>query len=136
MKLLKKLGMFLHARKLMSLLDEAIGIIDQENSLEEVQEAIKCIKLLADGGFTPAMETLGLVYSLDDKEWYDKEKALEFWTKAAELNDIEAMFDMGMFYYNGRKDASEDPVSGKYWMQKSADAGHPLAIKFLLLKYS
>ena len=80
------------------------------------------------------MECLAIVHANEEHWLYDADKAEDFWKQAAERNDIEAMYDLGLFYYRGRKDRAADVVSGHYWMKRCAAAGHPLAIKFLKVK--
>lgn len=124
------------ARYCMAVVNEAVRVIERDESRESVLDALEYVKKLATQGFTPAMECLALAHS-DEEHWlYDADKAEDYWKQAAERNDIEAMYDLGLFYYRGRKDRDADVVSGHYWMKRCADAGHPLAIKFLQLKYS
>lgn len=136
MKLLKWIKMHRLAKCCMAVIDEAIRVVDADESRESVLNALEYVQKIADQGFTPAMQCLALVHA-DEQCWlYDAAKAEENWTKAAELGDIEAMYDLGMFYYAGRSDRVRDVFSGHYWMKRCADAGHPLAIKFMNAKYA
>ena len=120
----------------MAVVDEAVRVIDKDESKEKVLDALEYVKKLAAKGFPPALECLALVHA-DEEHWlYDGDKAEDYWKQAAELDDIEAMFDLAMFYYRGRKDRAADVVSGHYWMQKAADAGHRSAKSFLEAKYA
>lgn len=115
----------------MAVVDEAAKIVMKDESREEVLDALENVKKLAQQGFTPALEFLAVAHA-DEEHWlYDAAKAEGYWKQAAELNDIEAMYDLGLFYYMGRKDGAADIVSGHYWMKKAADAGHSLSIEFL-----
>lgn len=123
------------ARYCMAVVDEVVKVVEADESREKVLDALEYVKKLASKGFTPAMECLAIVHANEHHWLYDAAKAENYWKQAVELDDIEAMFDLAMFYYRGRKDRAADVISGHYWMKRCADAGHPLAIKFLQLKY-
>jgi TPR repeat protein len=136
MGLIQKFKMYRLAKYCMAVVDEAARVVNADESRESVLNALEYVQKLADQGFTPAMQLLAIVHA-DEQRWlYDAAQAEENWTKAAELGDIEAMYDLGMFYYAGRSDKDRDVVSGRYWMKKAADAGHPLAAKFMEARYA
>lgn len=120
----------------MAVVDEVVKVVEADESREKVLDALEYVKKLASKGFTPAMECLAIVHANEEHWLYDADKAENFWKQAAELDDIEAMFDLAMFYYRGRKDRAADVVSGHYWMQKAADAGHRSAKSFLKANYA
>lgn len=120
----------------MAVVDEVVKVVEADESREKVLDALEYVKKLASKGFTPAMECLAIVHANEHHWLYDAAKAENYWKQAAELDDIEAMFDLAMFYYRGRKDRAADVVSGHYWMQKAADAGHRSAKSFLKAKYA
>jgi TPR repeat protein len=67
-----------------------------------------------------------------DKE-RDYGKALEYWTKAAELGDVEANAFLGSMYYDGRG-VEKDKKKAIYHLEQAAMGGHPWA-RVLLADY-
>ena len=60
----------------------------------------------------------------------DYDKALEYLTKAAELGDIEAHYQLGRMYYDG-KGVEKDEEKAVYHWEKAAIGGHPQARSML-----
>jgi hypothetical protein len=56
----------------------------------------------------------------------DKEGAFEYWTKAADLGDLDAHYDLGIMYKNG-EGVEEDKEKMVYHYEKAAIGGHPIA---------
>jgi TPR repeat protein len=59
------------------------------------------------------------------KRYYNEEdygKSLEYWTKAAELGDVEAQFCLGGMYYRGK-----DMKKAIYHLEQAAIGGHTSA---------
>jgi hypothetical protein len=54
------------------------------------------------------------------------EGALEYWTKSAELGDVEARYNLGLMYMNG-EGVEEDEEKAVYHYEKAAIGGHPFA---------
>ncbi len=65
----------------------------------------------------------------------DYEAALENTQKAAELGNIKAWFNMGIFYANGIA-VKQDYQSALLWYQKAADAGHAMATNNIGVLYA
>eukprot|EP00984_Skeletonema_dohrnii_P023553 scaffold12646_cov146-Skeletonema_dohrnii-CCMP3373.AAC.1 len=63
----------------------------------------------------------------------DYERAIEYWTKAADLGDVEAHFDLAFMYWKG-KGVEKDEKRGLYHLVEAAIAGHPDARYNLALK--
>ena len=59
------------------------------------------------------------------QEW-DYDKAFEYYTKAAELGDIDSHYRLGRMYWKGES-VEKDEEKGIYHMEKAAIGGHPLA---------
>jgi len=133
LKRLLKFGLFVHYCS--KLLDKALGRLMMAETTEEAAEPLFYIHKLADMEHPHALAALGFIYADDTKPWYDKEKAVEYWQKAAEVDGGESFYDLGTFYFVGRKDQEIDPVSGKYYMNKAAAAGQKEAIEFLKYRY-
>jgi TPR repeat protein len=68
------------------------------------------------------------------KRHYNEEedygKSLEYFTKAAELGDVEAHFCLGGTYYRG-KGVEKDEKKAVYHLEQAAIGGHPGARGFL-----
>ena len=62
----------------------------------------------------------------------DHEKALEYWTKAAELGDVDAHCGLGMLYYHGRG-VEKDEKKAVHHLELAAIGGHPQARCLLAL---
>ncbi len=56
----------------------------------------------------------------------DYDSAFEYWTKAAELGDIEAHYELGVMYGEGQG-VDKDEVKEVYHLEKAAIGGHPQA---------
>ena len=59
----------------------------------------------------------------------DYDKAVEYWTKAAELGDVEAHYFLGL-YMDG-EGVEKDEKKGVYHWEKASIGGHPEARDFL-----
>ena len=56
----------------------------------------------------------------------DYEGAFEYWTKAADLGDFDAHYDLGLMYKNG-EGVEEDKEKMAYHWEKASIGGHPQA---------
>eukprot|EP00984_Skeletonema_dohrnii_P015736 scaffold6862_cov92-Skeletonema_dohrnii-CCMP3373.AAC.2 len=63
----------------------------------------------------------------------DYERAIEYWTKAAELGGVEAHLDLACMYVEG-KGVEKDEKRGLYHLVEAAIAGHPDARYNLAIK--
>jgi len=63
----------------------------------------------------------------------DYEIAIEYWTKAAALGDLEAHFCLGVFYHDGDH-VEKDEKKGVYHLEEATIGGHPIARFYLALR--
>ena len=56
----------------------------------------------------------------------DHDKAFEYWTKAAELEDMDAHYLLSVVYYKGEGVAKDEEKEVYHW-EKAAMGGHPIA---------
>ena len=75
----------------------------------------------ADQGNLEAVYQLGMLYSNNNYDGYNKETALDYFLKAANNYHIEAMYQAGMIYLG------TDNSAAKSWLQKAASNGHSRA---------
>ncbi|MCW5953210.1 MAG: sel1 repeat family protein [Propionibacteriaceae bacterium] len=66
---------------------------------------------------------------LDNDKEKNYEKAIFWWTKAAELNDSRSMYNLSVYYFNIEKNKEKALL----YMHKAADANYIDAIDFLTL---
>ncbi len=55
----------------------------------------------------------------------DYDKAVEYWTKAAELGSVEAHYQLSCSYGNGEGGAAKDEEKEVFHLEKAAIGGHP-----------
>ncbi len=109
------------------------GRLSSATSFGEVKEEFKMLEGLATQQNSPnSMKTLwGIAYLMEDKEWYDLEKGMSLIKEAAEKSDERepfCWFVLGELYLNGKKGIEKDPISAKYWLEKSAKVGYTPAV--------
>ena len=75
----------------------------------------------ADQGSLEAVYQLGMLYSNNNYDGYNKDTALNYFLKAANNNHVEAMYHAGMLYLG------TDNSTAKIWLQKAASNGHSRA---------
>lgn len=122
--------------KLFSQLNEHIlSALAAAKSTAEAKEPLRMLENLAGYDLPQAKTMYGLALLMQDKPWYDSKKGLLWLKKGAEEadgNDHDASFSMfqyGIILIDGQMGVSADPVTGKYWIDKAADAGYEPAIK-------
>jgi len=69
------------------------------------------------------MNSLGDVYYDGRGVAQDDTKAREWYQKAADAGNGDAMFNLGWLYEKGRG-VTRDPTKARDWYQKAADAGN------------
>ena len=84
-----------------------------EEALKQVMERIK-------KNDPAAMTQMGARHKMEGNYG----KALEYWTKAAELGDVDARCRLGLLYYNGIG-VEKDGPRGKHHLEQAAIGGHP-----------
>ncbi len=104
-------------------------------TLAEASEPLKMLENLAGYDLPQAKTIYGLALLMQDKPWYDSKKGLLWLKKGADEADGNehdasfSMFQYGIILVDGQMGVPADPVSGKYWIDKAADAGYEAAQK-------
>ena len=71
----------------------------------------------------------GLALLMEGKPWYDVEKGSKWLRKGAEEAEKAehdasySMYQYGLMLLDGLQGVRQDPVNGKYWMDKAAEGG-------------
>lgn len=82
------------------------------------ERALDLLKSAADKNYVPAYWLLGNVYYKGDKKIpYDREKAFEWYLKAAEAGDVRAFCDLGVAYRDG-DGTLKNSEKAKEWFEK------------------
>ena len=76
------------------------------------------------------MEMIGYFYNCGIGTYVNKEKAFEFYQKAANLNHMIAQYNLAVMYETGNG-VAKDIKKAKDWYRKSAVQGYKQAIKRL-----
>ncbi|MBO4499546.1 MAG: sel1 repeat family protein [Bacteroidaceae bacterium] len=114
--------------------------LSSAHSFEEVKGEFEMLEGLATNPNSPCpLKTMwGLAYLMEDKEWYDLKKGLDIIKTAAENADEREPFCwyvLGSLYLNGKEGLEKDPVSAKYWLEKSAKVGYRNAENLMELQW-
>ena len=59
------------------------------------------------------------------------EKAIYWFTRAAESGDTSAQKILGALYLSGHEDIAKDTLKARYWLQKAADQDDSDALELL-----
>ena len=94
----------------------------REPNLEGEEENIKRVMERVEVNDPAALQQIGAKCGKEG----DYDKAVEYYTKAAELGDVDAHYTLGVMYYKG-KDIEKDEEKGVYHWEKAAIGGHPQA---------
>lgn len=103
-------------------------VVSQGSSFFEVDE----IKVAAERGNVEAQNRLGLNYDWGAGVPQDSERAIYWFTKAADQNFAEAQYNLGLMYYLG-KGAPQDSERAVYWWIQAAKQGNAAAQFSLML---
>lgn len=68
---------------------------------------------------------------MEGKPWFDASLAKKYLRMDAEAGNAAPQFNLGLLYYNGTFNTGSDPVSGLFWINKSAEQKFPYALDFL-----
>lgn len=100
------------------------------------QEAIKWLSLAGEKGQVSAWNHLGnlFAYHGNGKDGIQLDKAVDYYTKAAEGGDVEGMNNLGHSYFTG-KGVSQSPEKTVQWFQRGAEKGHSQSLQNLGLCY-
>lgn len=108
---------------------------DYESALEDYQKVAEegteqlCI--------ASAMKAIGVMYQYGDVYGTEQDgaKAIEWYTKAADLGDSDAMNSIAMICWRGEADVAQDVNAAIEWYTKAADLGNSDAMNFLGTMY-
>lgn len=93
---------------------------------ENPSEAMKLFQQAAEAGSAPGLVELALAYETEyGGTEFDAGKAVEYMTKAAEMNYPYAQYKLGSYYYYGFLE--EDLDKAKEWYTRAYENGYPYA---------
>ena len=81
-------------------------------------------------GNAAAHNDLGQCYFLGDGVPKDWGKAIDLWSKGAELGDAGSQFNLGVCYMNGEH-VTKDTTKARHCFEQAAEQGHVGAIRAL-----
>ena len=90
-------------------------LIGEEENYKRVMERVKA-------NDPNAFSQMGVIRGKEG----DYDKAVEYYTKAAKLGDVDAHYRLGYMYYNGHG-VEKDEEKVIHYLEKAATGGHPLA---------
>ncbi|HRA94876.1 MAG TPA: tetratricopeptide repeat protein, partial [Aestuariivirga sp.] len=102
--------------------EEAVALFEDK----EFKSAREIAEPLAKGGDARAMAMMGALYQLGNGVKPDLEKAVSWYTRAAEKNHPGAQFSLAMLYLDGSL-GNPDADKGALWLEKAATGGNPQA---------
>lgn len=102
----------------------------------DMKEVCRLLQIVADRGHTEAMYDLANLYRIGDGCSLDPEKAVELFTKAAELGHVDSQFALASIYENqylrhGERNFEEEIK----WYAKAVENGHVGAMWNLAYHY-
>jgi tetratricopeptide (TPR) repeat protein len=106
--------------------DDLYGEAKLYMDLGEYEKGIKLLKEAASTGNTEAQVHLGNELIRGKHIDRDFNKAVEFYTRAANQNDTGAYVSLGLAYYGRTK--SQDDVKALYWFKKAAENNEELGM--------
>lgn len=104
--------------------DYAAALEDYQKAAEEGTEQLYVVS---------AMKSIGYLYQYGDSYGVEQDgaKAIEWFTKAADLGDLEAMNRIALIYWRGEADVAQDVDAAIEWFTKAADLGDSDAMNYL-----
>lgn len=100
------------------------------NDRTQKQKGVAWLKAAAEQSHDRALSNLGDLYQKGDLIEQNYEKAFSAYTKAAELNDADAQFQLSLMYRKGLG-TKKDPVLASRWLSRAASQGQQDAQKAL-----
>ena len=97
-------------------------VVEWEDDKKKMTERIKA-------NDPAAMREMG-TYRYSQGQEGDYDKAFEYWTKAAELGDVDAHYNLGYLYHEGGG-VEKDEEKAVYHWEKAAIGGHHIARHYL-----
>ena len=73
------------------------------------------------------MTNIALYYYLGRGVREDKDEAVRWWTKAANLDDARACYNLGICYRDGIGVGGQDLFQADNWLRRAIVLGHPNA---------
>jgi TPR repeat protein len=98
---------------------------------KNIQAALEHCGVAAEGGFVPAMATMGVLCASLNRH----EDAVYWWRQAAQAGDLEAQFNLAQALKSGRGTAPDQGQAFR-WMLDAAEAGLPQAQAELGVRYA
>jgi len=103
----------------------------------EFADAVEALQPLGESGDALAQYSLGILYMTGSKDLpQDGNKALAWFTKAADQGQAGAMRQLAIVYEKGAAGIAPDPATSLRWYDKAANRGDALAQMTLGLKYA
>ena len=103
----------------------------------EFADAVEALQPLGESGDALAQYSLGILYMTGGKDLpQDGNKALSWFTKAADQGQAGAMRELAIIYEKGVAGVSADAATSMRWYDKAANRGDALAQKILGEKYA
>jgi len=91
---------------------------------------------LAESGIAEAQYSLGFLYQSGWGPERDIQKAVAWYSSAAEQNEARAQFNLGAILLNGEDNVEKDLETGVLWLTRSADSNNTRAKEFLINLYT
>ncbi len=106
----------------------AFGIGTKKN----LEKAFPLLERASEQGSSNALNLLGILYRDGLGVEKDNKQALNYFYKAAMKDNMLAEYNLGMYFYKGRrvgrrKIVDRDYAKAAYWLKSSADKGHHYA---------
>lgn len=120
-----------YGKERLRLLSIIASRLEKSQTFLEVEEALNALWNLADHGDLEALALYGIAYLMEGKEWYDAEEGRNALLNAAEEGLPMAQYYLGVLLLDGHEGVEQDPVTGKYWLEQSANKGYRRAIEFI-----
>ena len=104
-------------------------------SMEEAKEPLSMLESIAKYELPQAKTFYGLALLMEGKPWYDVEKGTKWLRKGAEEAEKAehdasfSMYQYALMLLDGMQGIRQDPINGKYWMEKAAASGFKPAVK-------
>lgn len=112
------------------LLDDVLKMY-KNNTLEKNPTAIESLIVEAKNGNVDAMYLLATTYKNGKLGFTDLAKAKQWYKKAADLGDGDAMLMLGWIHYKQGDLNSQSIYRAKFWFKKAASLGIDEAIEML-----
>ena len=120
--------------------DGCLGLAAVAEDEEDYETALKNYEKAAKEGTEQlyviyAMNSIGGMYDYGYGVEEDANAAIEWYTKAADLGDSEAMNSIAMIYWRGKDNVVQDVNAAIEWYTKSADSGNSEAMNLMGAMY-